>query len=339
MKKRLGGPSSSEQFVSTTEKQKLVAKRRCVASDKRSAWKPQTLVLSGGGAKGPMMAGAFFVLDSLGKLSDLKCIGATSIGALFGALYCCGYETSEIIDVAVFTDFRPMDSKSIPEIIRTGTLKDGKWFHMWVRERIKAKVGNPDITLKQLYERSGLKLEVCTLCLEQRKEVYISHETYPDLTLSTAVMMACSLPIIFDPVIYAGYHYIDGGLVNNYMINRYPPETTLGIKLGIDPSEQEPSVISTRVETMTAALSVSEFNLKNVFKRLRSSAEYLVYIMELRMDMTEAFRIGSNIPYEINIPTSDVKFLDFKMSPDARRELVNRGMIEATRFCFDHRPK
>ena len=62
-----------------------------------------SLVLSGGGARGFAHVGALLALEEEGI--RVTSVTGTSMGALVGGLYCCGYSPSEIDSIVRNTDW------------------------------------------------------------------------------------------------------------------------------------------------------------------------------------------------------------------------------------------
>ena len=52
--------------------------------------------------------------------------------------------------------------------------------------------------------------------------VYFSDQTTPDMKIATAVRISSSIPIIFEPVIYQGHLFVDGGVMRRLPIDAFP---------------------------------------------------------------------------------------------------------------------
>lgn len=184
-----------------------------------------TLVLSGGGIKGIQMLGALQYSYDKKILSDIKAYIGTSVGGIICYLLILGYMPKEIIANKLLTKLlgkiRSFDMVSlingegvipfseIQQIIEMFTLeKAGKFF-----------------TMKELEERYGKKLYLCTYNMSTAKECLISVETHPSMPVITALRMTSNLPLIFDRFKYENDYYLDGGLSNMFPIDH-------GIKIG-----------------------------------------------------------------------------------------------------------
>jgi predicted acylesterase/phospholipase RssA len=68
---------------------------------KGEIWKPEVLVLQGGGAKGMSYAGVIQAMEDSGYLKDIKMVAGTSAGALIGLPVALGYNADEINQIVM----------------------------------------------------------------------------------------------------------------------------------------------------------------------------------------------------------------------------------------------
>ena len=64
-------------------------------------WRPEVLVLQGGGAKGMSYAGVIEAMEDGGYLKDIKMVAGTSAGALIGLPVAMGYSADEITEIVM----------------------------------------------------------------------------------------------------------------------------------------------------------------------------------------------------------------------------------------------
>ena len=76
-----------------------------------------------------------------------------------------------------------------------------------------------DVTLKELYERTGVDIYITTSEIVQFELNVLSHKTHPDWRVLDAIYASCSLPVIFAPIIRNNCCYIDGGLFSSYPLD------------------------------------------------------------------------------------------------------------------------
>jgi predicted acylesterase/phospholipase RssA len=71
------------------------------------------------------------------------------------------------------------------------------------------------ITLKELYERSGIDFHIFTTSVTHMKSVDLNHLDFPELSVIQSIGMSSSIPILFTPIKYNDDYYIDGGWLNH----------------------------------------------------------------------------------------------------------------------------
>ncbi|CAH6421469.1 Patatin phospholipase, partial [uncultured virus] len=197
--------------------------------------RPHYLVFMGGGIKGISHCGVLIVLEHLGCLRRVRVMGGASIGALVAALYALGYSACELADLTCETDFAAMLRELEPTALLFGGGKGmarGNWLRGWITSLMERRGFAPDVTLAELRRRTDRTLQFTTVCVEDRALVRLSHASFPDLPLLTALMMSMAMPFVFEPVCYNGKTYVDGGLIDNYPVSPFPADQTLGIRLG-----------------------------------------------------------------------------------------------------------
>jgi predicted acylesterase/phospholipase RssA len=78
---------------------------------------------------------------------------------------------------------------------------------------------------------------VCGSNITKGKPEYFGVDTHPCMSVSLAMRISCSIPLIFTPVVFNGDYYVDAGLYSNfpldYVVDRDPSykETTIGLNV------------------------------------------------------------------------------------------------------------
>ena len=182
----------------------------------------ETLVLSGGGVKGIIFIGSLKALNDKNLLNNIKeCIG-TSAGSLIALLLALKYKITEIEKLTYkvdFTNFINITSENIFNFPNEFGIDDGNNYQKFIEILIKAKIGKKEITFKELFNYSNIKLTVIATNLSTQSLVIFNYLNTPDMIVSIAVRMSCSVPLYFKPVLYNNDLYIDGSVLNNYPIN------------------------------------------------------------------------------------------------------------------------
>lgn len=230
------------------------------------------LIIAGGAIKGLPTYGMLRKSQQLGlwDFKNIKSIYGTSIGSYIAVIICLmtihsiTNETGEeeIYDAPLYNwetmdDFiikRPWDTlfkldfhtilKGLDErgFMQSSVSKDA------FAPILKGLCLSVDITMKELYDKTGIDLHIITCDLNTTATIDISHKTYPDWRIVDATYASSSLPVLFAPIIENGKCYIDGGFLCNYplmnCINDYQLEseeelsTIMGFRVNLDETEQ-----------------------------------------------------------------------------------------------------
>lgn len=200
----------------------------------------QYLVMSGGAAKGIAMCSAITTLIDIHKsqnggnlLSQLKGAAGTSIGSCLALACVCAPDwplmKSYALDEhlwdgnAIFRDidfFRVNKSKG---------LCTHKALYQSIDRLFELLGLELNIDFETLYKRTQKKFICNAACTTNSSILYMSHETTPYLSVRDALCMSMCVPLLFVPFEYQGSEYLDGALFANYIVEVFPPETTIGI--------------------------------------------------------------------------------------------------------------
>jgi NTE family protein len=181
------------------------------------------LVISGGGLKG------FSALGTITRLKELEIIDnpdiycGTSAGACISLLLIIGYASQDIYEILSELDMSKMVVNNIDNILEDAyiglNLCDPIIYtigHMMKRKGFSTK-----ITFQTLFEKTGKKLIVTGVCLNDVSLHYFSHENTPNMEVLKAITISISIPIIFKPCDYNNKLWLDGGVMNNYPIDLF----------------------------------------------------------------------------------------------------------------------
>lgn len=189
-----------------------------------------TLVLSGESADGIITLGALQYLYDSKILDNINTYIGTSSGTMCNYLLAIGYSPIEILVYLesnnVFQNIQQLDF--IQFIKGNGCIQFNKIIkHLEILSKNKI---NKVPTLFELWNDYKKKLVVTTYNLSLQKIEYIDYISHPNLLCVKAIQMSSSIPIIFNNCIYNNYLYTDGGVVNNFPINKIPAlSTSIGI--------------------------------------------------------------------------------------------------------------
>lgn len=152
------------------------------------------LVLSGGGARGIAHLGVIKALEEAGI--TFSAISGTSAGSIIGAFYANGYTPAEILAI-------------IKEIKSFKLLRPALSWKGLLKMDVISKF------LEQYFPKddfSTLKIPLHVTATNLKKG---KTDIFSNGPLIGAVCASSCIPVLFDPVLYAGELYIDGGILNN----------------------------------------------------------------------------------------------------------------------------
>jgi NTE family protein len=202
------------------------------------------LVLSGGGAKGFAHIGALKVIEKAGIKIDF--IGGTSMGAVVGALYTSGYSANQIDSIFVATDFNNLITDYIPRSSKNFIEKRNDELYAFLLPFNNFKVSVPLSLSKGMYNYNILnrllknvrkindfnKLPIPFVCMttniETGQQVVMDKGYLPQ-----ALLASSAFPTLFSPIEIDGQLLIDGGVVNNYPVEKVR-EMGADIIIGVD---------------------------------------------------------------------------------------------------------
>ncbi|WP_164974444.1 patatin-like phospholipase family protein [Flavobacterium amnicola] len=196
------------------------------------------LVLSGGGAKGFAHIGVLKEIEKAGIKIDY--IGGTSMGAVIGGLYACGYSANELDSIFSGTNFDELIQDFVPRNNKTFYEKRNDEVYALTLPFQKLKVAVPKAYSKGLYNynllsklthnqrhiRDFSKLSIPFLCVATNLETG-EEKIFKEGSLPLVIQASSAFPSLFSPVEIDDKHYLDGGITNNY-----PVEEVL--KMGAD---------------------------------------------------------------------------------------------------------
>lgn len=175
------------------------------------------LVLSGGGAKGFMHIGVLKALETWGIPKPSLIVG-TSMGAIVGGLYACGYSAKELEDIAVHQfDIRHyLDTSRFHLSGPMGRLVEKGQMISRFATKPGIDSGNrileyfESLTDHKTIESLPIPFRCNAVDLITGKEVVLAAGS-----LARAMRSSMAFPAFFDPLVEGPQHLVDGGLVNN----------------------------------------------------------------------------------------------------------------------------
>ena len=215
------------------------------------------LILSGGGVLGYSYIGILKYFEENGIIRNVKNIVGCSAGAIFGSLIAFGYTSDELYTALISINPQDYFNITLDDILKfpiTKGLDDCGLVMDKIKELIGVKTLNPNITFMEMWEKTGIKLEIGATNINTMKFELCNYITMPDIPIYMAIHASIAIPLLIKPVKIGDYYYCDGGVSNNYPINKIEKRKCLGIYLTntpIDHSNPENMTIAEYIEKIT----------------------------------------------------------------------------------------
>jgi predicted acylesterase/phospholipase RssA len=202
------------------------------------------LILGGGGLSGLVYIGIYRFFKEHNVLKDTHYMTGTSIGALFVFLFGLNIDYDKI--EGVFTgpegvchksglvEFNPCNLLNLRA--NKGVYKTER-FRPYIVSLLKDTYNIEDITFSEYIKLTGVDIHVSTTCLNTHSHLDLCNDTFPEMSVITAVLASMSVPLIFEPIIYNDMVLVDGGCCANleiYNIVKNKANRALYISLGTD---------------------------------------------------------------------------------------------------------
>jgi predicted acylesterase/phospholipase RssA len=170
------------------------------------------LSIAGGGIKGIAYIAAVYELKKQGLIDNLEKVSGSSIGSFIAACIAIDLDLDELMDKIFKYDYNFLRDLDLKETFQRKSIMKGENVKTFFKEIIKE---NSELTLEELFEKSGIELIITTTCINTQTIEYLSYKTYPKLNLFKAICMSCAIPGIFPPVEHNGKIYVDGAILDN----------------------------------------------------------------------------------------------------------------------------
>lgn len=217
------------------------------------------LILSGGGAKGMAHVGVLKEIERAGVRIDY--IGGTSMGAIVGGLYACGYSAAQIESLLLTSDLNALinddfnrDAKSFPD-------KEDSQRYAITFPIVNGNIRFPasiskgqnvyNLLVQLMHDERNVqdfsKLPIPFYCvatdINTGEKVLLEHGYLP-----LAINASSTLPTLFSPVTVGNRSLVDGGISDNYPIEEMQKKG-VDVIIGVD--------VQTAIPT-TKAITASE---------------------------------------------------------------------------------
>jgi len=291
------------------------------------------LVISGGGPIGMAYLGALEHLHDEGfwKIENIKSMYATSIGTMTSVVFALKYDWETINTYFIdrpWNDLFKLTGKQIIDIYTKKGLFDSTYTDKLFKPLLEAKDLSLNITMKEFYEHTKIEMYFYAFDLNSYKTIEFSYKSHPDLQLTKAVYMSCSIPGIFIPTFLDDKCLIDGYPLANFPINYcLRDHSERGDILGLnficvnpDGGKVSNNIIKDDKNMFDFVLSILANSLNYITNSIKE--ETIPYIIEIKIDTS-----SNNIDDITN----------FLNSPEYRKSLFDSGVEYGKKFIEQHR--
>lgn len=273
-----------------------------------------TCIFGGGAVRGLAYIGAIKALQQFGF--NVKTFVGSSVGSIVAALLAVGYCADEIYEILQKVNFELFRDIHFG-FNKNFALSKGNVFAEWIREAIEKKYygvdykkgDNESVKFKDLKKN----LIILTTDLNTFSSVEFSNFETPDFEVASAVRISCSMPGLMTPVEYGDSQLVDGDLLKGIPL----------WKLSKNIHDPQTRILEFRLEGENVRKDGNTFDfLNSIYSCITSaSTDFIIDVF------------GENDKYDyIKITTGDIIVIDFNMSLEIRRKLVEMGYNDTLRY-------
>lgn len=263
----------------------------------------ENLVISGGGIHGMSYIGALKYLEEQEMLIKIKKYCGTSIGSIICFLLNIKFTMDEVVEIVVNNTLFDKKDMKIQQLITKYGLDDGNRLMKVIKVAMNKKKINEDITFIELSEQTQQTLTVVGCNLTKKTIEYFDKETSPNVKVREALMLSCSVPLLYTPYIMNENVYVDGALLNNFPMNVFEKDTNvLGIKSKVT-YVQEKGFLSYFMNMLNLVKDNIEMNQSTKHARIVEidNQNIPTFTYEYKRHITELLKNGYNtMKSEIN---------------------------------------
>lgn len=279
-----------------------------------------TLVISGGSIKGYLFIGTIKLLFELDIIKKIKYFYGTSFGGILLTCLNLGWNIDEILKFSVNFPIDCIIDCDIDNFINNYGLVPQTNYETIFKQIITYKNFNENITFKELYDQTHKELNLITYSLKDNATVILNHETMPDLMIWQGLYMTAALPVLIPPFEYKNNLYIDGGISENFPIERVKPENkykTIGISTG-------------RYKTNWNKLKENMIN-----KDILNYLEYSLELIKILFTKPKLYDIHNCIRLNLIDDNSIFNSIDFAIPTCEKQKIINHGYNQSLEQLFD----
>ena len=297
----------------------------------------KNIVFNGGGILGAAFPGGIEVLEKQNIMQNINNFAGSSAGAIMALICTLGYTSDEMKDILHETDFSSFMEAGILDVegLINGDISsltsligipkaledlyfnlgvcDGQTVRTWFENVIMNKGLNPNITFNEFYKITNKGLIVNSLNTSRIITKIHSYLHTPNERIVDGCLSSMSIPFLYKPVVLDNDYNNDGGTNRCYILDifdelcdTFPNENFEGETLGFYLSSKEKILNPERVD------------ISNII------ALFANVVQAWKMtSIRDVLRRQSNIDRTIFIDTGDISFLNFSLTDEQTKLLLD----------------
>lgn len=181
----------------------------------------KNLIIGGGGIKGLCFLGALDKLFKIFPLKQFQNFSGVSVGSVIIVMLIIGYTIDELKDFFIHNDLYNFTDYKFSNLINNYGCDNGDKLLNLIKAFFKTKNVNYNITFIQFYQKFNKTIYICGSNISLETVEYFSHLNNPNMKVIDALRISISIPILFTPIKYNNYYYVDGVFLENYPITPF----------------------------------------------------------------------------------------------------------------------
>jgi NTE family protein len=256
-----------------------------------------TLVISGGVMKGLLYIGTLKLLSELNILNKIKFYYGTSIGGILLTCLNLGWDINDILKFSIKFPLDCLIDYNIDNLGEIYGLVLNENYETLFKKVITYKGHSENITFQELYKLTNKELNLITYSIKNNKCIVLNYETEPNLEVWKGLYATSSLPILVPPLEINDDIYIDGGITENFPINRVKLEN----------KDKMIGICSTHYKTDWDSI-LKNINNKNIINYFEYSIEILkiLYYNSENYSTELCFRLDNNSNANYNFGLDEI---------------------------------
>lgn len=264
-----------------------------------------TLVISGGGMKGFLFIGAIKLLSELNILNKIKYYYGTSFGGIIVSCLILGWNYEEIFKFSTNFPIDCLFKLDINSFLENYSLIPKENLEIILKKTITYKKYDENITFKQLYDITNKELNLISFSLKNNKSIALNHINTPDLKIWEGIYMTIALPILISHYKYDDDYFIDGGISENFAIERVKDKLLYTIGISVD------------------NYKINFENIKNLSnnKDIISYLKYLFDLINIFSSKTKFTSTNNTIKLDFNA----INQMNFSLDIETKNKIIDSG--------------